>query len=502
MLNLPPTPQTLPVKDAWKPLPLTHWNTETAAHLLRRIGYSATPTRVQQALNGPISKTLEQAFGTVKPNTKSLELSKFETEFFDRSTEANRLKDREERQIAQRNIRRESDHFFRQYAVEWYRFARDEANSPQEKFVTFLHDVFVIEQRKIREPFTLFNYEQTLREGIQLNYPDLCKRVSREPAMVRYLDLHQSSARKPNENFARELFELFILGEGNYTENDIKEAARAFTGYRIKKRTEFAYYNKIHDHSPKTVFDKTGPWTGDDIIDLAFEKPTARTYLIQELLKFYLTDDDLPHPDYIRALGDLWAARNFNLKYLIQTVFQSRLFHHPAYRGNLVKSPIHFYLGLCQDLQIDVTPFSGRTLHAMRTMGQNFYNPPNVRGWLYGQNWINSTTISGRRQLVDYLFTPVNEKRLNGNDKKALKAARENNHANFQVTADRLGKLMKLDPEGIADHLTTYFITAPSRDTYRPAIIKMIEENKDGKPYWNLRNTVIGLLQSPAYNLC
>ncbi|MGB0460838.1 MAG: hypothetical protein ACPGH0_06650, partial [Opitutales bacterium] len=128
MLKSLPTPQILPVKDAWKPLPLTHWNTETAAHLLRRIGYSATPTNVQQALNGPISKTLAKAFGAVKPNAKSPELRKFETEFFDRSTEANRIKDREERRIAQRNIRRESDHLFRQYAVEWYRFAREEAN--------------------------------------------------------------------------------------------------------------------------------------------------------------------------------------------------------------------------------------------------------------------------------------------------------------------------------------------------------------------------------------
>lgn len=502
MLMTSPTPKTLPAKDAWKPLPITHWNTETAAHLLRRIGYSATPVKVRQALNGSIAKTIESAFTPSRPFPQSPELASFENEFFERSTQVNRIKDREERRKAQRDIRRESERLFRQYAVEWYRFARDEANSPQEKFVTFLHDVFVIEQRKIREPFLLQNYEETLREGIQLNYPDLCKRVSREPSMVRYLDLNQSSARKPNENFARELFELFILGEGNYTEDDIKEASRAFTGYRIKKRTEFAYYHKIHDPSPKTVFGKTGPWTGDDIIDLAFQRPTARTYLIEEMLKFYLTDGDLPHADYIQALGDLWAARDFNLRFLIDTVFQSRLFYHPAYRGNLVKSPIQFYLGLCQDLQIDVTPFTGRTLHAMRTMGQNFYNPPNVRGWLYGQNWINSTTISGRRQLVDYLFTPVNEKNLNGNDRRALKAARENGYANFQVTPDRLGKLTQLSPSALADHLTTYFITALSRETYRPAIIKLIEQNKSGKPYWNLRNTVIGLLQSPAYNLC
>ncbi|CAI8273814.1 MAG: Uncharacterised protein [Opitutia bacterium UBA7350] len=496
-----PSPENFPVKDAWKPLPLSHWNAETAAHLFRRMGYSANPARVKQALNGTVTKTIEGAFKPTSTLPKSAELAKYEREYFERSTQAARLKDSKERRLAQRDIRREGEHLFREYAVQWYRFARDEAHAPQEKFVTFLHDIFVVEQRKIREPFLLFNFEQTLREGIHLKYPELCKRVSREPSMIRYLDLNLSSAKKPNENFARELFELFILGEGNYTEDDIKEAARAFTGYRIKKRTEYTHIPRIHDKSEKSVFGKKGPWDGDDVIDLAFEQPAARTYLIQELMKFYLTDNELPHPDYIQALGDLWASNNYDLKFLIQTFFQSRLFFHPVYRGNLIKSPIQFYLGLCQDLRIDVTPFAGRTLHSMRTMGQNFYNPPNVRGWLYGQNWINATTISGRRQLVDYLFTPIDENNLNGNDQRTLKTALENNYANFQVSKDRLNTLLELEPEALADLLINYFITELSRENYRATLVMLLNKGNP-KNYWNLRNTIIGLLQSPAYNLC
>lgn len=498
-----PTPKTLPVKLAWKTLPLTHWNDETAAHLLRRIGYSATPGRIQKSLRKPIQETLKNAFHKTRPLEKTTPLAEFEANFIDRTRSIYREKDQSIRQTEARDLRREGDHLFRQYGIQWLKFARQEENSPQEKFVSFLQDIFVIEQRVIREPQNLFNYQQTLREGIQLNYPDLCKRVSQEPGMVRYLNLNESTKEKPNENFARELFELFTLGEGNYTEDDIKEAARAFTGYRINNRTHFNYAKKLHDNSPKTVFGKKGNWSGDDIIDLTFEEPAARTYIIKELCKFYLTDEDLPHPDYINALGDLWAAQNFNIRYLIDTFFKSRLFFHPAFRGNLVKSPYHFYLGLCQDLQLDVMPFTGRTLQSLRIMGQNFYNPPNVRGWLYGQHWINSSTISARRQLVDYLFNPVNEKQLNGNDKRSLQAARDDGQANFQVDFVRLNPLMKLDGEAIADHLSKFFITAPSRPTYQTAISKLLDGYKQKqKPYHEIRQVVIGLLQSPAYNLC
>lgn len=319
--------------------------------------------------------------------------------------------------------------------------------------------------------------------------------------MVRYLDLNRNTAKKPNENFARELFELFILGEGNYTEDDIKEASKAFTGYRVRKNGEFYLDRKQHAKGQKTVFGETGNWDGDDIIDITFRQPATKTFLIRELIKFYLTEETVDEA-YIEALGERWAENDFSVPFLIETFFQSRLFFHPAYRGNMVKSPVHFYLGLCQDLRIDVAPFENRVLRGLTTMGQSFNNPPDVRGWLYGEHWINSTTISARRQIVDLLFAPLNKKRLNGNEKRDLEEARKAGRGNFLVTQERLKQILSMPPEKIAKHFTTYFITAQSRETYLKALQTIIGDTQSQGAAQRVRFAVIALLQSPAYNLC
>lgn len=497
-----PTPETLRVEDAWKPLPLGYWNIETAQHLLRRMGFSATPEAVTTALRQSPEQWIRQAFqpGAVMP--KSEALTEYEATIHERYRAIYQGDfDREEKREMTQDLRKEDNELFREYAMDWFLYARDPEHSAREKFVVFLQDVFVVERQKIKETYALFNLQQTLRNGTTLDYPELCKQVSKEPAMVRYLDLVQNTARKPNENFARELFELFTLGEGNYTEADIKEASRAFTGYRIKDRTEFFFQKNLHDKKPKTVFGKRGNWDGDDIIDITFKQPTAKTFLIRELIKFYLTEETVPEP-YIEALGERWANHGFSLSYLTETFFQSRLFFHPAYRGNLVKSPIHFYIGLCQDLRLDVTPFDSRVLRSMDVMGQSFYNPPNVRGWLYGEHWINSTTISGRRQVVDYLFSSLNEKKLNGNEQRDLERAREEGRGDFLVTHDRLKQVIGTAADDLADHFTTYFITAPSRETYRKALKQILGDTQSEGAIKRVRHAMIALLQSPAYNLC
>lgn len=497
-----PTPQNFQVEDAWKPLPLGYWNIETAQHLLRRVGFSATPEAVTAALRKSPEQCVQEAFKPDATMPKSEALAEFESSVHERYRAIYRGdKDFEQKRQMQQLLRKEDNELFREYAMDWFRYARDPDHSAHEKFVLFLQDIFVVERQKVQETYALYNMQQTLRAGITLRYPELCKRVSQAPAMVRYLDLAQNTARKPNENFARELFELFILGEGNYTEADIKEAARAFTGYRIKDRTEFFLQKNLHDNQPKTVFGETGNWDGDDIVDLTFKQPAAKTFLIRELIKFYLTEQTVPEA-YVEALGEQWADHNFSLSYLIETFFQSRLFFYPAYRGNLVKSPIHFYIGLCQDLRLDVIPFDSRVLHSMRVMGQDFYNPPNVRGWLYGAHWINSTTISGRRQVVDYLFSPLNENKLNGNEQRDLERAHQEGRGDFLVTQDRLKQVLGRAPEDLAEHFTTYFITAPSRETYREGLQAILGDTQTEDAVKRVRNAMIALLQSPAYNLC
>ncbi|TVP78660.1 MAG: DUF1800 family protein [Puniceicoccaceae bacterium] len=498
----PPHPSTFPVKDAWKPLPLGFWQIEEAQHWLRRVSFSATPEAVTAALRQSPKDCWQEAFRPGAAMTKSEKLAEFEASVHARHREIYQGDyEPRERQRMRQALRREDNALFRQYAMDWFHYARQPENSAREKFVVFLQDVFVVERTTVQESYALFNLQQTLRTAYPGSYPELCKQVSKDPAMVRYLDLVRNTARRPNENFARELFELFTLGEGNYSEADIKEATRAFTGYRLKDRTEFFLQRNLHDAGRKTVFGESGRWDGDDVIDITFRQPAAKTFLTRELIKFYLTDQTVPEP-YIEALGEQWAHHNFSLSYLCETFFQSRLFFHPAYRGNLVKSPIHFYLGLCQDLRLDVAPFQSRVLRSMDIMGQSFYDPPNVRGWLYGEHWINSTTISGRRQLVDYLFATLNEDALNANEQGALKQAREAGLGDFLVSPERLQQVAETEAEDLAAHLTTYFITAPYRPAYQPILAEIIGDNKRPRALARIRHAMIALLQSPAYNLC
>ena len=496
-----PTPDTFAVRDAWKPLPGGFWRMDTAQHFLRRVGFSATPEAVTSALRSSPGAYIETAFkaGAVLP--RSQDLKTFTDEAPDRYNNMYRVKDAEEKRKLRQELQREENELFRSFAMDWFHYVREPENSAREKLVMFLQDIFVVEQQKIKDPQQLYAMQQMLRDGTTLSYPELCKRVSREPAMIRYLDLDKNTAHKPNENFARELFELFTLGEGNYTEDDIKEASRAFTGYRIMRRYGYYQAKKLQDKTEKTVFGETGNWNGDDVIELTFKRPAARTFLIRELIKFYLTEEAVDEA-YIEALGEQWANHQFSLPYLTKTFFESRLFFHPAYRGNMVKSPVHFHIGLCQDLRLDVAPFQSRVLRGMATMGQAFYNPPNVRGWLYGEYWINSTTISARRQLVDYLFANLNEKRLNGNEKRALSAAREAGRGNFIVTNERLKQVLSLASDDLAKHFTNYFITEPSRANYSNSLKKIIGDTSSDGAAGRVRSAIIALLQSPAYNLC
>jgi uncharacterized protein (DUF1800 family) len=500
-LNIPaPTPSVFKVEDAWKPLPRSFWDKDAAAHLFQRISFSATPEAIQEALHDDPESAVKRAFIEAKPLEMDKEMASFrETAFAEYRKIYRDIQDPDEKREKRNELRQKENKIFREYAMSWFQHARKPDNSATEKFVVFLQDVMVVDRRTIRDAPALFSMQKTLREGIKMRYPELCKAISREPAMIKYLNLDQNTIRKPNENFARELFELFTLGEGNYTETDIKEAAKAFTGYRVRERYHFHFDKKRHDSGKKKVFGEIGTWNGDEVIDITFKQPAAGTFLIREMIKFYLTEEAVPEP-YIEALGEQWALRKYDFNYLIETFFQSRLFFHPAYRGNLVKSPIQFYLGLCQQLRLDVIPFQGRLLKSMDVMGQSFYNPPNVRGWLYGEHWINSTTVSARRQVVDFLFTPLNQKRLNGNDKRDLTVAQQEERAEFLVTEERLAPLLEMHPANIAEHLTTYFITAPFRPSYGPIMARIISSAESTQA--GIRHAIIALLQSPAYNLC
>jgi uncharacterized protein (DUF1800 family) len=491
--------------EAWQPLPPGEWNAETARHLLRRAGWTAHPDEVDRATTAGLFATLDRLFPLAPfllPKPTLIARAEEEAPAYARKI---RGLAGEERRAAERLARERSQMAIQDLSLKWLRFAAQPETAGFAKWVLFLSDVYVVSAEKVRNmPFMFDHFDLLSRHGLG-PAPALTKAMSRSPAMIIYLDLNQSNRAAPNENFARELFELFVLGEGNYTERDIKEAARAFTGYRGQVLMGgFRYVSAQHDSGEKTVFGKTGKFTGDEIIDLAYGEEAAATFLPRELGKFYLRDAPLP-AEYLAPLGETWRQDNYNLRLLALKFFGSRLFFAPEFRGNFIKSPVQFYLGLVQDLGLDVVPLPRFTLNPLRQMGQSPFHPPNVRGWVGGRSWINSATLSARRQLVESLFNPIEEKNLNADELIDLVAARTNGIVNFVVGENHpVTTLADLPPAEAVEHLIRSFLPSDVGEDFKASVQQFIAAANSAPPQKlrRLQRATVALLQSPDYQLC
>lgn len=483
--------------QAWLPLEKSGWNEGAARHLLRRIGFSVRPEALKKAMEEGMGPAIRQAFAGAKVMKPTESLREVAEGYRTMRQRQEGLPEKERRKIRQA-MNRKRRATLEEITINWLKNASETQNSAFEKWGLFWENIFVVTAQKVKNPSMLYQYQITLRRNSFKTLAEMAKAVSRNPAMIHFLDLQQNKKGSPNENYARELFELFLLGEGNYTEEDIKEAARAFTGYR-QTNGQFRFIHNQHDNGRKTVFGKTGNWDGDDIVDLALQEPAARTFIPGELCKHYLSDQTIPE-EYLQTLGDKWADENFDLTWLASTFFSSRLFFHPQFRGNKIKSPFEFLIGLLQDLDLDLAPLPRRVLPALGGMGQNYLNPPNVRGWVGGQLWINSATIIQRRLLVEGLFNPPHRNNLNSDEMMALEQAREAGQGRFFVTLRQGEAWASLPPEERLEHMEEQWLANPLEEEERKSLIQFLLDNQSS-PLPATRAVAITLLQSPQYQL-
>jgi len=494
---------TLAPTEAWRPLPASEWNADAARHLLRRVGWSAQPAEVERAVADSLPVTLDRLFPRqpiLFPQPKLVANLREDTPDYAQRLEG--AGNEMERRRVQREARERSQLALQDMTIRWLQFAAQPANAAFAKWVLFLSDVYVVGAEKVKNTALVWQHLDVLGRHALGGAASLAKAVSRSPAMITYLDLNQNRREAPNENFARELFELFLLGEGNYTERDIKESARAFTGYRQQLGT-YRFATRQHDAGPKTIFGHTGNFGGDDVVNLAFRQPAAATFLPRELGKFYLSDTPLS-AEVLAPLGDDWRATDFDLRSLAVRFFGSRMFFAPEHRGDFIKSPVQFYLGLVQDLQLDIAPLPRQVLVPLRQMGQMLFNPPNVRGWFGGRTWISSATLAARRQLVESLFTPIREENLNADEQVDLVAARAAGASRFTADSALLKPLTPLDPAAAADRLLANFLALPAAPQFREAVRQFLASDRadETQQARRLRRAVVTLLQSPEYQLC
>jgi uncharacterized protein (DUF1800 family) len=243
-------------------------------------------------------------------------------------------------------------------------------------------------------------FHNTLRSHALGDFRTFVKAVSKEAAMTKYLNTKQNKKQKPNENFARELMELFTLGVGNYTEDDIKESAKAFTGYGHNLKGEFWFRKRVHDETNKTFFGKTGNFNGDDIIDLILEKKACATFVCKKIYRYFV--NDIVNENHVKELADVFY-KDYNIENLMRYIMLSKWFYNEENIGTKIKSPVELLVGLKMIVPVEFKQ-PKQLFGIQKLLGQILLNPPNVAGWKGGRTWIDSNTITLRLKLPSLLL--------------------------------------------------------------------------------------------------
>jgi uncharacterized protein (DUF1800 family) len=263
----------------------------------------------------------------------------------------------------------------------------------REKLTFFWHGHFACH---VDHPFGMQHLNNLMRRLAMGNFRELLLEVSRHPAMLQYLNNRQNRKRHPNENFARELMELFTLGRGNYTENDVKEAARAFTGWNFDQEGQFVFRKGQHDFGSKTFRGKTGSFDGEDIIDLILEDKQTARHLSTKLYRFFVNDQ--PDPAPIEELASVLFDNDYHIGTAMEHLLMADWFYSPKNMAAKIKSPVELLTGLMRQLDMEL-PAAKPVTGVQKILGQVLFHPPNVAGWPGGRSWIDSSTLLLRMTL-------------------------------------------------------------------------------------------------------
>jgi uncharacterized protein (DUF1800 family) len=267
-----------------------------------------------------------------------------------------------------------------------------------EKMTLFWHGHFATALGKV-PPQHMAGQINLFREQGLGRFPVLLASVTRDPAMLIWLDNRANAKAHPNENYAREVMELFALGLGNYTEDDVKEAARAFTGWVIDKNQQAAFVPNRHDDGVKTVLGKTGAFNAEDVIAIVVAQPVHQRFLAHKLLEFFVYSD--PEPELIESTAQVYALSGFDVAKTVGTILRSNVFYSPrAYRA-IPKSPVELAIGTLRYVGAQTVP--PNLPYQLARMGQEPLNPPSVKGWDGGPAWINTSTLLARFNFVNSL---------------------------------------------------------------------------------------------------
>ncbi len=383
------------------PLAEADWTREKAAHLLNRAGFSGPPEEIDALHSLGAKNAVKQLLDGAAAKLEAPAPKGIEARDMLALRQSMRSLEEEARRERKKELQQQERQSARDLCEWWLLRMRGKTGDPvAEKLTLFWHGHFATSIVKVRQPFLMWQQNDTLRRNALGDFGTLTKAVARDPAMLVWLDTARSRAQKPNENFARELMELFTLGEGHYTEDDIRAAARTFTTYKIDPRTQtFRFERRQASPGPVSIFGRTGDFSGDDVVDLILEKPECAAFIARKLWVFYASGQ--PDEKLVQELASGFRESGYRIRPLLETIFNSAAFYSPAALSTQIKSPVQWVMTLARTLEVGLPP--GRILlGALDALGQEPFRPPSVKGWDGGKAWINTATLLLRYNMAAF----------------------------------------------------------------------------------------------------
>ncbi|USN98476.1 MAG: DUF1800 domain-containing protein [Phycisphaeraceae bacterium] len=392
-----------------------------ARHLLWRAGFGGTPRQIETLASWGPEKAVDHLIEVERVPYDKPDPNEFDPDIMRPPTAAEQAeaqmarRQRDEDSLARlRLLRQQRQRQDRRQMADiqrWWLERMIETPRPlEEKMTLFWHGLFATSYRTIENSYHMYQQNQFYRSHAIGSYKDLLFGLIRDPAMLAYLDNDDSRVGHPNENLAREIMELFSLGVGNYSERDIKEGARALTGYTFVD-DEFSFNEKNHDKGSKSILGTRGNLNGEGFVGAILRQKACAEYIAARLYDEFalhmhaLAPEDEPAVRRVtaRLAGELRDA-DYNVRPVLRTLFLSKHFYHPRVVNNRIKSPAELVIGAVRSLNTPVRDM-GVLLQAMDLMGQSLFYPPSVKGWLGGRTWINTSTIFVRQNLMNFLLT-------------------------------------------------------------------------------------------------
>ncbi len=417
-------------QDDLAPITAADWDYDSAEHLLDRAGFSGTPEEIQKLA----AMTPEQAVrslvyydGVPTDHLPPFEHSGFwddtlthfppsrpaATELAMKNGESMGIRVKPEG--VNRHMQPISDRFFywlratqletRRVSYWWAERMLDTDRPLEEKMALFWHGHFATAENKVRDYRKMLGQIELFQRHATGNFGELAIAVAQDPGMLYYLDAGVNVKGAANENFAREVMELFTMGVGNYTEQDVREGARAFTGWNFEN-LDFVVNTVHHDDAPKTFLGRTGNFDGVDVLNIILEQPVTAEYIGSKLYRFFVRDD--VSPELTTKLGAVLRDNDYEIRPLLSTIFLSRDFYSESSHGSHIKGPVEHVVTMLKQLgaaDVPGVPDFNRTTIAL---GQHLLNPPSVAGWAQGKSWITPALLQERGNVAfDYLLPNV-----------------------------------------------------------------------------------------------